>query len=244
MTATGGLARIESHSRCPHRWELRAGKSTACQYYAARLIEALDLHSKQQKFHDTRKTIVNILSLRFCVVAIGATFLVAGSLTGTTVEHPAIANAAPVAPIADELVQLQEFSTTSDYQGWYYTTELAERETPRDDSSSYTLWGNKCVLHTTWEQGRTAVFRVRSRADRPSYMLSISRDETLRPDFDDLHFLGYADGSQHSGQFKLLRFNNGHGAWRVMLESPDIYEVMKHDGYDFDGPIGWVGIAI
>lgn len=148
--------------------------------------------------------------------------------------QPLLAAHAVEAPPATGLTPLQEFRTPG---GWFYTLNPGEA-TNAVQQFKFTKSANIGMLHANAMPGGVAIHRLRVKTGAPSYLLSISPAEIKDPRFVDEGVLGYADGAQHPGQLRLLRFSN-QGKWRVLADGPANVNNMKAMGYAVDGPLGW-----
>ena len=132
------------------------------------------------------------------------------------------------------LLPLQEFRTAG---GWFYTLNPGEA-TNAVQQFKFSKSANIGMLHATASPGSVAIHRLRVKTGAPSYLLSISPAEIKDPRFVDEGVVGYADGAQHPGQLRLLRFSN-QGKWRVLADGTANVANMKAMGYAVDGPLGW-----
>lgn len=181
------------------------------------------------------------MNLRRFLLGAAAASAAAGLLLGTpatsapTSDRVALAAvSAPTAPAAG-VAPLQEFRTAGD-AGYFYTLNSTEASNAVS-KFKFTKLPAIGKLHPSAVPGGVAIHRLKSKTSS-SYMLSVSPNEIRSSKFVDEGVLGYADGTQKSGQVQLTRFSN-HGKWRVLSNVPANINNMKSAGWTVDGPLGW-----
>ncbi|WP_153411046.1 hypothetical protein [Nocardia macrotermitis] len=156
------------------------------------------------------------------------------------------AEAAPAAPVADELVTLQEFATFNDGArdprdtGFYFATKQSEASAAVN-KFHFRKIEDLGRVHTTPGANRAAVHRLRLKSsEHPSYLLAISDRDIRNTQCIDEGIIGWIDNSPEIGDHPLLRYSYNNTRWAAAVDtSPGQAALIAH-GFHSDGPIGFV----